>query len=187
MAIFVWSDEMIDTGYYNDKEVEVLVCIVYVMLAMGFVTLGWLLYNAVTILWKQKKYKVLPLVNFYLLALLLVLFRILFQFLLWPTIYYQWITSFLMAQTLKFVMGCQQAWINVELICSLRYGLEELKTGDAAYPFRFIKSGRIVVFCFTTFFTLSTILIFQYKQASLDYDDRIDFISKGLKYYVPTI
>ena len=84
-------------------------------------------------------------------------------------------------------MGCQQAWINVELVCSIKYGLQMMQTGDAKYPMRFVRFGRTAVFLFTLIFASLVLAITVFEQFKLDEDERVKFISSGLKYYVPSI
>ena len=78
MAIFPYYQIMEDTNCYSKAEITRLAVAQYLMVAMCLATLAWLLHNVVTILVRQKKYKVLPLLNFYIIAGSLLIFRILF-------------------------------------------------------------------------------------------------------------
>ena len=78
MAILPRHDHLVEKGTYSASEMRWIAFCQYLMIASCLFTLTWLLYNAKTILIKQRKCKVLPLVNFYTLATLLVLVRIVF-------------------------------------------------------------------------------------------------------------
>ena len=79
----------------------------WILILLCLFTLAWIIYNAVTILVKQKKYKVIPLSNFYFLACLLILFRVAFQVVWWQFLLEFWTFFFLYGQTLKFLIGIQ--------------------------------------------------------------------------------
>ena len=84
MAILPWHDKMVEDGSYTEEEMLWISITKYSMIVLCLATLAWLLYNAWTILIKQGKYDVLPLTNFYALALLLILFRIVYQIFSFP-------------------------------------------------------------------------------------------------------
>ena len=63
----------------------------------------------------------LPLVNFYMLSLILVILRIVLLFFFFPIQMKCWITLLLMPLAIKFLLGVELTWINVELITTLRY------------------------------------------------------------------
>ena len=75
MAIFPYYDVADQYWNYTENQVKWLAAIQYLMIALNLGTLTWLIINAVTILIKQRKYNVLPLVNFYCLTAMLVVFR----------------------------------------------------------------------------------------------------------------
>ena len=68
----------------------------------------------------------LPLVNFYTLATLLVLVRIVFQVFFFDVLIDFWIVVYLLPLSLKFLLGIELSWINVELICTMRYSIKVL-------------------------------------------------------------
>ena len=67
---------------------------------------------------------------------------------------------FLYNQTLKFLIGIEQVWINVELIFSIRYTIEAMNKATATFPARKVKLGRIAVLVFIVLFALSTLIRF---------------------------
>lgn len=68
-------DQLIDDGKLTEDQIMILAICQYVMTSLCLIVLCWLLYNTFTILVKQKKYKVLPLLNFYVLAIPMMLCR----------------------------------------------------------------------------------------------------------------
>ena len=63
----------------------------------------------------------LPLVNFYVLSFILVVMQIVLMFSFFPIQMKCWITLQLMPLIIKFLLGLELTWINVELITTLRY------------------------------------------------------------------
>ena len=105
MAIFPGADQGLVKKNYTDEQILGIAICQWIMIALCLAALSWLVYNIVTILVKQKKYKVLPLLNFYILATFLIVFRIAFQVWWWVWTVKRWIFFFLLGQTLKFVIG----------------------------------------------------------------------------------
>ena len=86
MAIFPKQDEVVDHSDLTESWMRWFNFFQCLMIIFALATLVWIVYNAWNILIKQKKYAVLPLTNFYVLATLLVLFRIVFQIVIFPAI-----------------------------------------------------------------------------------------------------
>ena len=187
MAIFPWYDNKEVTKHFSPTELGWLAFLQYLMVALCLATLGLIVLNGVTILVKQGKYNVIPLVNFYLLATLLVICRICDQFFMWPVIVYEWIIMYLLGQSLKFVLGLQQVWINCELISSMRHSMRLVKEGNTEFPARFFYLGRIFIVIFTSLFLLIVIIVSLVKQFQLDHDEWMHFGSAALIYFVPVM
>ena len=94
------------------------------MMGMCLIVLCWLGYNAWTILLRQRKWRVLPLSVFYAIATLLMAIDFIKMIYYWEFIPHWFIMPFLYPQTLKFLLGVEQIWINLELIYSIKYSLE---------------------------------------------------------------
>ena len=104
--------------------------------------------------------------NFYFLACLLILFRVAYQVVWWRFLLDFWTFFFLYGQTLKFLIGIQQTWINVELILSIRHSLLVIEDRNTPYPVRLIRVCRMVVIVFTTSFAICAAAICFYWQSS---------------------
>jgi len=76
----------------------------------------------------------------------------------------------LYGQTLKFLMGCQQVWINVELIYSIKQSLRMIENNRATPCTRFIRLGRIIVVICTTLFAALIACTCFVAQLVLDHD-----------------
>ena len=89
---------------------------IYFVALLYLLMLGLTLYNFWVYIIKQAKYKVLPLLMFYLITIALILLRI-----ETTVMYDQWynISLNIMPSLLKVNLGLQQAWIIVELSVSM--------------------------------------------------------------------
>ena len=76
MAILPGLDNYAYIHGFSDAEVKWLAVFTYLNLLAELLCLGWIIYNVWTFLYKQGKYKVLPLSTFYILATILMLVRI---------------------------------------------------------------------------------------------------------------
>ena len=184
MAILPWHDKLVDEGHYTREEMRKIAAAQYVMIALCLITLVWLIYNAVSILIKQGKYRVLPLSNFYAFAFMAVISRLLYQIFFFPGLENYWIIFYLFCQTLKFLLGFQQAWINLELMCSIRYSLKVIKDCKTSFPVEFIRKGRIYVILFTALSAIGVATYFLIEQYNLNIEERHTFCDYGLEYYV---
>ena len=105
MALFPGADKSIIKRFFTDKEIKWFAAFQWLLIVACILNLAWLLYNAVIILYKQEKYRVLPMANFYFLATLLVVFRLTFAVVWWLTLSKFLIFFTLFGQTLKFLIG----------------------------------------------------------------------------------
>ena len=76
MAILPGLDEMVAEYGFTDSDKRCIAASQYVISIFFMIVLAWLSYNIWTILIKQRKYRVLPLLTFYIVATLLVLNRL---------------------------------------------------------------------------------------------------------------
>ena len=153
--------------------------------------LVWLIYNIWTILIKRRKYRVLPLLTFYIVATLLVLNR------LYLSIWYftaslecKPLLAFLGSLTSKFCLGLDQTWVNIELSLSLKHSLDAIgqRTSVAeSYPHRFIKYGRIAITTFIFVFITVVFTIIMIADNFLNLEERQAFLQAGVGYYAPTL
>ena len=82
MGLFPYYDYLLNEGVFTKEQLRWIAVTQYLMIATCVATLAWICYNIVTILYRQRKHRVIPLVNFYALATMLVLFRMVFQVIL---------------------------------------------------------------------------------------------------------
>ena len=96
MAIFPFYDEMEEKLEFSNSQMRTLAALQYLMIIFAVATLVWIFLNALNILYRQKKYQVLPLVNIYCIATFLVIFRIVQEIYLVPMMADQRINLFLL-------------------------------------------------------------------------------------------
>ena len=96
MAIFPYYDDMEAQTEFTVAQVRTLAALQYLMIMFALATLVWIFYNALNILYRQRKYQVLPLVNIYCIATSLVIFRIVQEIFLVPMMQHQRINLFLL-------------------------------------------------------------------------------------------
>mmetsp|Transcript_25144 Transcript_25144/g.31544 ORF Transcript_25144/g.31544 Transcript_25144/m.31544 type:complete len:98 (+) Transcript_25144:8-301(+) len=73
MAILPGHDELAAAGTYSEKQLLWISLSQGILILLTILSLLWLCMNVYKILYRQRKWKVLPLVNFYVLAALLIL------------------------------------------------------------------------------------------------------------------
>ena len=91
MAILPWHDKIVEADVFSKEQMRWVAFTQYFMMLLCLATLTWLIYNAWKILIKKQKYRVLPLTNFYFLSLILVVFRIYFQVVVFPAVLLHWV------------------------------------------------------------------------------------------------
>ena len=91
MAIFPMHDMVVDKGYLTETQLGWFNFFQCLMIIFSLATLVWLVHNAWNILIRQKKLDVLPLTNFYALAALLLVFRVVYQIVILAALYYSWL------------------------------------------------------------------------------------------------
>jgi len=132
----------------------------YIAFILGLIVLAWISYHIWTILWKQGKYRVLPLLNFYVVATLSTLntlnraLRGSIMLLDKPLV------GLLSNQTLKFCLGINMTWVNLELILSFQNTLNFINHKPTSNKSRFIKYGRIITTIFICLFIVAALVIF---------------------------
>ena len=111
------------------------------------VVLYWVLHNTYTIIIKQKKYKVAPLLTFYIVTTMMILMYIYFEIYLWKITKKQNVFFIIMPIVLKFGLGLDQTWVNIELSVSFKHSLDTILNAELScdYPWKFIKNGRFLV------------------------------------------
>ena len=163
MAILPYHHWLVEVKkVYSKSEMRWIASCQWLMIALSLFTLAWLVYNIVMILVKQRKCKVLPLVNFYVLSVILVVTRIVFLIYFFPASMHCWILAQLMPETIKLLLGIELTWINVELITTLRFSQRVIEEGAAAMPTKFLRFGRILTILLTTGLLLATTAFYSY-------------------------
>ena len=81
--------------------------------------LGFLVYNSYWFLYKQKRYKTLPLLSFYILSLCLTALRIHFNIWFYCLERGDTVLTPIMMPLLKIDIGLNQCWVMFELILNL--------------------------------------------------------------------
>ena len=152
MAILPGLDELATQYGYNQVQKRVIAANLYFVFLCGLLVLLWLMRNIWTILVKQGKWKVLPLLIFYIIATTLIVVRLIFT--IWHfELINNWNTIFMiLPQNLKFLIGINMTWVTLELCFCIRHCLNTIKSvGDEdkpIFPHNRIKWGRIVVATF---------------------------------------
>ena len=172
MAILPGHDETIADGTFSASQMRLFAVFQLIELILCLAVLYWLLHNAWVILYRQKKFNVLPLSTFYVLAFMIVVLRIYdaiwnFESDLHPEVF-----TFLMPMTLEFLLGTDMCWIVTELCLRINFvnmvNANSLETNErVSYitpslrsPVTIIKYGRIVVTIIIAIFVLTSSTIF---------------------------
>ena len=120
-------DELATKYGYSQVQIRVIAANLYFILLIGLLVLLWLMRNIWTILVKQGKFKVLPLLTFYIVATTLILIRIVFSLWNFQTLD-NWNVFFMLSpQSLKFVIGINMTWVTIELCLCIRHCLNTIK------------------------------------------------------------
>ena len=99
----------------TDEDIEWIEVLVYINLPLFLVTLVSLLINVWKFLVKQGRYRVLPLVSFYVLAISITLVKVYIACQFAPVMVEFQVFPQLICQTLMFTLILQQSWVNMEL------------------------------------------------------------------------
>ena len=126
MAFLPGHDELIEEGYFTSDQLKWIAAYQYILMVLTLAMIVWLAINAWKILIKQKKWNVLPLLIFYILAFLLLVIDSVKLILSFHWLMNQNVVFFLYGQTLKFLIGVEQVWINLELIFSIKYSIDAM-------------------------------------------------------------
>ena len=124
---------------------------------------------------------------FYMLAFLLLVIDLVKLILSFQWFLNQDVVFFLYGQTLKFLIGVEQVWINVELIFSIKYSIDAMNKATATFPVRKVKIGRIAVLTFIILYGTITLIRFLVAQMTFEDDERYDYNKQMLHYYVPVM
>ena len=68
---------------FSDAQIKWLAACQYLILLVELLVFGWLIYNILSILVRQGRYKSLPLLTFYMLATVLLVVRIFSEIMWW--------------------------------------------------------------------------------------------------------
>ena len=162
-------------------------CWQYLLLLLALLTLLWLVINIIKILYRQGKYKVLPLTCFYGAATVNCLLNCIYAIWFFPIFVDIWIPLWLLPQTSKFCFGIVQTWINLELYWIISYHLRTA-TGIPRCASRIsakcINNGRIALAAFICLALLGTTIGFTWLTIVLSHDDRKNFVMAAINYYV---
>ena len=105
MALLPGLDRAAEYEGLSEDEKKWIAACQYLVILIEVGVLGWLIYNVWNIVYKQGKYKVPSILTFYILAAMLILFRLENEIWLWCNVYeYYWITE-MFPIALKFSIG----------------------------------------------------------------------------------
>ena len=97
-------------------------------------TLVWLFINVWKFLIKQGRYRVLPLVTFYVLAILITLAKVYIAFQLAAVLVDFQVWPQLICQTLMFTLILQQSWVNIELCYGIVHNRKQMNAESPVFP-----------------------------------------------------
>ena len=100
---------------YTEGQLDSLVVLIYISILLFLTQLGLAIYNTWAFLIKQKKYKILPLLIFYVLVILLSISRICYSFFFFREYFNYRIINFLLKPIILINLGLVQCWIIYEL------------------------------------------------------------------------
>ena len=154
--------------------------------------------NIWTILVKQGKYRVLPLLTFYILTTCMILVRIYSTIWLWKIKVKSSCVFLLFPSTLKFGLGLDQTWVNVEMSITLQHSQSAIRqsvqqrtsrgAGELAqFPHRLIRLGRIIASAIIFIFITCVLCVLVMIDLTKDKEERKIYVSDGFDYYVPSL
>ena len=151
------------------------------------VCLIWLLINVWKFLVKQGRYRVLPLVTFYVLAISITLVKIYIACQFAAVMVDFQVFAQLICQTLMFTLILQQSWVNIELCYGIVHNRKQINAESPVFPRQRIMKARIIVTTFVTVFATINIICFFVLGQTRDLEQRAYVIIDGFKYYVFTM
>ena len=113
--------------YFTADEMKWVVAFQMLEASIATITFIFCVFNFWTIIIKQRRCKVVPLVVFYLLAMPLCVVRFYGAIWYFTTIFYYGIFAILEPPTLKAMIGIDQAWIMSELCIRISSNMKLLK------------------------------------------------------------
>ena len=120
-------DEFAAYNGNDDAQKKWIAASQWLVAGLELIVLVWAIYNVVVILIRGGKYKVLPLLTFYILIILLFCMRLYNGIFLWALLTKQISTLLYAPLGLKFAVGLVQTWVNVEMCTSIRHSLKMIK------------------------------------------------------------
>ena len=189
-----YYDEFLSRSLLNKNELFWLSVLIYIATSIYLCQFAMTIYNTYAFLYKQKKYKTVPLLIFYILTYLLTIFRIAFVILTLGNKLNEIIfLNFAMPLT-KINMGFNQCWTLVELAIrvhlSLKLGRQEefleLQYNETQYNEGqlsqlqmkyewWMSLGRRIITVFVALLCISGLTFLAVEQATLVYQERLDF------------
>lgn len=140
----------------------------FLIVLLSIQVIYWLAYNIWKILIKRQKWKVLPLMTFYVLASLIIIMDI-FKIVNFVNYFYsENIILHLYPPTLKFLLGVEQAWINIELIYCVKFSIEMARQAQTTFSERSLRIGRKIIIVFVVLVAITALAIFTVVDITLD-------------------
>ena len=176
MAILPWHDKLVKDSVYTEEEMRWLALSQYVMLLLCLALLGWVLRNIWVILYMQGRFRVLPMLVYYVLATLQIIVRAIFSVWLVPAYFESWLFVLNFPFTAKAAIGFNQTWVISELCLIVRYSISLAKTNiiqqtSVNAPTKSIQRGRVLVAALVVIFTVSMVIWFlvaQHKMSAIE-------------------
>ena len=167
MAVLPYHDELIgsDAPPFTQAQLQWLAACQYLTAIGALVVASGLVYNVWKFLIRQARYKVLPLVTFYVLALLLMSERVYFAIWFFALTYKKnsvlWQT---LPLTIKAMIAVLQSWMITELCIRLHQSYKEFSSrgerGRASTSIdKCISVGRVAVVVFIVAAILTTTVL----------------------------
>ena len=141
----------------------------YLLAILVFTALCLWSRNFWLILVRQQRFKVIPFVTFYALALPLFVIRLYYAIFYFVTVFKCTVFVDLMPVTLKAMMGFCQTWMIFELCLRIHYSIQLVTLNrPPTSPNRLIGIGRYVLLAVVVCLTITAVSVFIYKNQTLN-------------------
>lgn len=167
----------------TDSQFVTITVLQYLAALLSITTVAFLIKNFWTIMIRQKRHNVMPVLAFYITSLPLAILRTYFAIWYVPVIAKAQITPFLLPLTLKFLLGIDQTWIIIELYLRINYSIKIVSSAESTHqpPERYIKNGRCFIGLLISTIAVTASALFIYKDVTIDDTEaRRDFIEAAL-------
>ena len=164
MAILPGYDKLTENDV-SKAQMKCLATMQYLLTFLFALLLVFVLSNLWNFIIKQGKYRNQPLLMFYILSIILIIFR--FYFFIWYlnfTFVTQNSLGIIAPPLVKCMLGLEQTWIMVELSIKINMSVDQVKKEKVSDPHsyerteKWIRRGQTIVTIFITCFLLATLI-----------------------------